>query len=246
MYYYLRPMLGDSLRKSLQRLFLRGWDRLPFPQWPVDTSVECILERLLLLSMTLRRLDEMPFIWFWPDGALGSAIVTHDVETKAGVDFIPHLMDVDGAFGISASFQLVPEQRYHVSKDLLEAIRERQFEVNIHGLNHNGNLFRDRKTFLKQAEKINRYVQEFGAEGFRSACMYRNVAWYDGLNVSYDMSVPNVAHLEPQRGGCCTVFPYFIGRILELPLNSCPGLFSVSHSRRIFDRALEEANRLDN
>jgi hypothetical protein len=32
------------------------------------------------------------------------------------------------------------------------------------------------------------------------------------------MSVPNVAHLEPQRGGCCTTLPYFIGKILELPL----------------------------
>jgi hypothetical protein len=34
------------------------------------------------------------------------------------------------------------------------------------------------------------------------------------------MSVPNVAHLEPLRGGCCTVIPYFIGKILELPLTT--------------------------
>jgi hypothetical protein len=32
------------------------------------------------------------------------------------------------------------------------------------------------------------------------------------------MSVPNVAHLDPQRGGCCTVMPYFIGNLLEIPL----------------------------
>ena len=34
------------------------------------------------------------------------------------------------------------------------------------------------------------------------------------------MSVPNVAHLEPQRGGCCTVTPYFVGKIVELPLTA--------------------------
>jgi hypothetical protein len=34
------------------------------------------------------------------------------------------------------------------------------------------------------------------------------------------MSVPNTAHLEPQQGGCCTVMPYFIGSILELPLTT--------------------------
>jgi hypothetical protein len=219
-YYSLRPMLGDSLRKRLQRLFLRGWDKLPFPQWPVDTSVEQILERLLLLSMKAAKLESIPFIWFWPAGASSAAIVTHDVETMAGINFVPDLMDIDDAFGIKASFQLIPEQRYRLSRDLLDTIRKRQCEVNVHGLNHDGNLFRDRKTFLEQALWINRYVRDYGADGFRSACMYRNVAWYDELKVSYDMSVPNVAHLEPQRGGCCTVFPYFIGRILELPLTT--------------------------
>ena len=31
---------------------------------------------------------------------------------------------------------------------------------------------------------------------------------------------PNIGHLEAQRGGCCTVFPYFIGNLLELPLTT--------------------------
>jgi hypothetical protein len=219
-YYSFRPMLSDSLRKRLQQLFLQDWTKLPFPKWPVDTSVEQILERLLLLSMKSRQLDKIPFIWFWPDGALGSAIVTHDVETTAGVNFIPYLMDIDDSFGVKASFQLIPEERYNLPRKLIDTIRARQHEVNVHGLNHDGNLFRDRKTFLSQAHWINRYVEDYGTEGFRSACMYRNVAWYDELKISYDMSVPNVAHLEPQRGGCCTVFPYFIGKILELPLTT--------------------------
>jgi hypothetical protein len=50
--------------------------------------------------------------------------------------------------------------------------------------------------------------------------MYRQQQWYDAFEFSFDMSVPNVAHLEPQRGGCCTVMPYFIGDILELPLTT--------------------------
>jgi len=29
-----------------------------------------------------------------------------------------------------------------------------------------------------------------------------------------------VAHLDPQRGGCCTVMPYFVGKILELPVTT--------------------------
>jgi hypothetical protein len=32
------------------------------------------------------------------------------------------------------------------------------------------------------------------------------------------MSVPSVAHLDPQRGGCCGVMPYFIGELVGLPV----------------------------
>jgi hypothetical protein len=242
-YYQLRPMLSDSVRKGLQRLFLRQGDKLPFPKWPVDTSVECILENLLIRSIRVRRVEKIPFIWFWPDGAPAAAIVTHDVETAAGVNSIPALIDIDVAFQIKASFQLVPEERYEVSKALLDLIRGKQCEVNVHGLNHNGNLFGNQKNFLRQAKAINRYMQEFKAEGFRSACMYRNVDWYDKLDIAYDMSVPNVAHMEPQRGGCCTVFPYFIGKILELPLTTIQdySLFNIlgDYSIELWKRQIE-------
>jgi nucleoside-diphosphate-sugar epimerase len=51
--------------------------------------------------------------------------------------------------------------------------------------------------------------------------MYRKADWFKYLCFAYDMSVPNVAHLEPQRGGCCTVMPYFLpGGMLELPLTT--------------------------
>ncbi len=50
--------------------------------------------------------------------------------------------------------------------------------------------------------------------------LYRKQLWYDVLKFSYDMSVPNVARLDPQHGGCCTVMPFFLGEILELPVTT--------------------------
>jgi hypothetical protein len=87
-------------------------------------------------------------------------------------------------------------------------------------LNHDGQLFHSKKQFLERARHINQYAQDFGSRGFRSGGMYREQAWFEYLHVSFDMSVPNVAHLEPQRGGCCTVMPYFVGNVLELPLTT--------------------------
>jgi hypothetical protein len=207
-----------AVRKHLQRRYFRGWDKICFPSWPVDFTVESIFEQLLILSMKSRNVKRLPFIWFWPEGAPSCAIVTHDVETSAGRDFCPHLMDMNDMFGIKTAFQIVPEKRYFVPQVFLDCIRERGFELNVHDLNHDGHLMEDREEFLQRAKHINVYGRRFGALGFRSAMLYRNIDWYEALDFSYDMSVPNVAHLDPQRGGCCTVFPFFNGKMLELPV----------------------------
>src|ERR1700674_359997 len=86
-YYFLRPWMPISIRKHLQRVNLRGWHRLPFPQWPVDRTVDTILENSLILCMKAKGISSVPFIWFWPEGAQGCAVMTHDVETSAGADF---------------------------------------------------------------------------------------------------------------------------------------------------------------
>jgi hypothetical protein len=219
-YYLVRPLLPVSIRRHAQRIHLRGWHRIPFPHWPVDRTVDHIMENLLRLSLKSGRAERIPFIWFWPEGVPSCAIVTHDVEAAAGRDSSSTLMDIDDAYGIKTSFQVVPEKRYKVTSSYLESIRSRGFEINVQDLNHDGHLFRDHKEFLRRAEKINRYVNEYGAQGFRAAVLYRNAEWFDALDIAYDMSIPSVAHLEPQRGGCCTVMPYFIGKALELPLTT--------------------------
>jgi hypothetical protein len=219
-YYFVRPLLPVGIRKHIQEFHFRGWDKLKFPRWPVDCSVDNIQATLLSLSMKSSGVDRIPFIWFWPQGASSCAIMTHDIETRLGRNFCDTLMDIDDSFGIKASFQIIPEQRYGVTPDFLGSIRNRGFEVVVHDLNHDGHLYKDRKQFLRRAAEINSYAALYGADGFRAASLYRKQLWYDVLNFSYDMSVPNVAHLDPQRGGCCTVMPYFVGNILELPVTT--------------------------
>jgi len=219
-YYAVRPILPVAVRKHLQRLSLRGWERKPFPRWPLDRSVDQIFERLLLLALQAQGLEKIPFIWFWPEGKSACAIMTHDVETKTGLEFCPSLMDLNDSYGIKSSFQIIPEGRYVTPQEVREEIERRGFEVDVHDWNHDGHLYSDRETFLSRAAKINQIAAEWGAEGFRSGVLYRNTDWFADYTFSYDMSVANVGHLDPQPGGCCTVFPYFIGKILEIPLTT--------------------------
>jgi hypothetical protein len=219
-YYLLRPIFSQKVRKQIQRWQLLGWDKLRFPGWPVDTTVEDVYEQLLLLALNAGNSEKLPFIWFWPHQFSAAVVMTHDVESESGRDFCPELMDIDDSFGVKASFEIVPEGNYSVSQEFLAAIRARGCEVGIQDLNHDGSLFDDRDEFLRRANLINEWASKFGARGFRAAVLYRNQDWFDALRFSFDMSIPNTARLDPQRGGCCTVMPYFIGKILELPVTT--------------------------
>jgi hypothetical protein len=220
-YYAIREMLPVAVRKHLQKVYLGGWRKLPFPNWPLDFTVDTVHEELLRLWMEAKGVRRVPFVWFWPNGAPNAVIMTHDVETALGRDFTPELMRIDSSYKIRSSFQVIPEKRYEVPDEYVRNIRENGFEFNIHDLNHDGQLYQEHQLFLGRAKKINQYAKKFGATGFRAGVMYRNLDWYGAYEFSYDMSMPNVAHLEPQRGGCCTVFPYFAGKILEIPLTTC-------------------------
>ena len=219
-YYLLRPLTSRRIRSQVQRFHARRSRNLPFPRWPVDTTVENLCETILLSLLEAKVIESLPFVWFWPRGDRGCVVMTHDIETVAGRDFCPDLLDLDDSFGIKASYDVVPEERYQVPAKLLEQIRGRGCEIVIQDLNHDGRLFDNRQEFLCRAARIRHHAREYGAKGFRSAVLYRNTEWCDGLDFSFDMSIPNVAHLDPQLGGCCTVMPYFIGKTLELPVTT--------------------------
>ena len=191
-YYSVRPFLPVAVRRRLQKLHLNARGNSPFPRWPVDSSVDDMFSTLLVAALRFGGRKEIPFIWFWPDGAQSAAFMTHDVETTSGRDQCAALMDIDDAFGIKASFQVIPEDRYTVSPEFLELIRSRGFEVAIHDLNHDGHLYKTRKQFLERAARINEYAEKFKADGFRAAVLYRKQALVRRTQLS-------VRHVGAQR-----------------------------------------------
>lgn len=217
-YYVVRRLLPVAVRKHLQRHRLRDWKEIRHPAWPVDASVDDLCAEILKGILKVSAVRKLPFIWYWPEGFNACIMITHDVESPKGRDFCEELMDIDLSYGFLSSFELIPEKRYEISDRFLENIRASGCEICLHGLSHDGHLFCEKEEFLRRAERINHYARDWGAAGFRSPVMYRNPEWLPALKIDYDMSWPSVGHLDPQRGGCCTVMPYFISDIVELPL----------------------------
>ena len=136
-------------------------------------------------------------------------ILTHDVDTATGQERCRQLADLEKDLGFRSSFNFVPE-RYTVSAELRHYLLNNGFEVGVHGLLHDGKLYQSRELFLKRATRINQYLAEWEAVGFRSPAMHHNLEWMHDLNIEYDASTFDMDPFEPQSDGVRTIFPFFV------------------------------------
>ena len=86
------------------------------------------------------------------------------------------------------------------------------FEVGVHDLHHDGKLYRNREEFRDSAHRINQYLNDWQAVGFRSGFMLNRLEWLHDLNVAYDASTFDTDPFEPQPEGVNTIFPFWIPR----------------------------------
>jgi len=148
----------------------------------------------------------------WPESKKFGFVLTHDVESEAGLAKCRSLMEIEMELGFRSSFNFVPEGSYRVPTKLREQLLANGFEVGIHDLKHNGHLFASRRGFKRRAARINDYAREWGASGFRSGFMLRNLDWLHDLDVQYDASTFDTDPFEPQPDGGQTIFPFWVPR----------------------------------
>jgi glycosyltransferase involved in cell wall biosynthesis len=148
----------------------------------------------------------------WPEGKKFAFVLTHDVESRAGLRKCRSLMQLEIDLGFRSSFNFVPEGDYRVPAELREELVNGGFEVGIHDLKHDGHLFASHRVFKRRAERINGYARKWGASGFRSGFMLRNLDWLHDLDVEYDASTFDTDPFEPQPDGGHTIFPFWVPR----------------------------------
>ena len=143
-------------------------------------------------------------------------MLTHDVESRQGLDRVKELANLDMELGFRSSFNFTPEGLYNVRADLRDWLTHRGFEVGVHDLNHDGHLFSSRESFRLKAQRINHYLEEWNAVGFRSGYMLRNLDWIHDLNIAYDACTFDTDPFEPQPDGVGTIFPFWVARKSEV------------------------------
>jgi hypothetical protein len=205
-FYTLKPFIPRRLQLFLRRQFALYKHKKYSHIWPIDPEAGNPPEGR----------------HGWADGKKFALVLTHDVDTEKGHDRVRKLMDLEESIGFRSSFNFVPE-RYHVSHSIRNVLTSNGFEVGIHGLRHDGKLYDSEKVFNERAVRINQYLKDWGAVGFRSPAMHHNLDWIHKLQIMYDASTFDTDPFEPQSDGVRTIFPFWVrgnssqNGYLELP-----------------------------
>ena len=193
LYYTVKPFIPRRVQLILRRLWIHAMLPSYRNVWPICQNA-----------------GKTPKDWSgWPESRRFALVLTHDVDTARGHDRCKRLVEIEQKLGFKSSVYFVPE-RYSVSPDLREYLTSNGFEVGVHGLNHDGKLYKSKEVFMKRAVQINQYLKEWNCSGFRSPAMHYNLDWIGNLDIEYDASTFDTDPFEPQPKGMETIFPFLV------------------------------------
>ena len=190
-------------------------------------SVEC-LRSIFLAALVIASHNPVPTIGFWRRGKSYVLAVSHDVETRVGLeDCAGRLIEVEKEIGIRSTWN-IPSDRYPLSSQLLIALAETG-EVGGHDTKHDGRLlyasFKDKVERVRRCRERLELLSRRGVRGFRAPLLQHQrelVAALGKAGYEYDSSMPSWEPLSPtslKPHGIGTVFPFLISGIVEIPVS---------------------------
>jgi peptidoglycan/xylan/chitin deacetylase (PgdA/CDA1 family) len=215
-YYFIKGVIPARLRHQLNSIAIRSRRRPAFPDWPCEDALLQVWRRGLAAALEHREAQDTWHIGFWPDGRPCAVVLTHDVESLQGLAAMERMADLEERYGFRSGWNLALEQ-YPIDWNKIDALRARGFEFGAHGLRHDGRLFRSEREFKELSSRIRRISREHDLRGFRAPSTLRRADWIPQLQCDFDSSFSDTDIFEPQPGGTCSIFPFFLESLVELP-----------------------------
>ncbi|TWU45267.1 hypothetical protein Q31b_04380 [Novipirellula aureliae] len=208
LYYRFRPLLPIFVRQWLQK-WRNQSIKVP-PSWYIPSGMVSDLQAAIEQNSDCRVIHP------WPDRFEMAVSLTHDVETKQGMQGIERIAKMEEDRGLRSAWNLVP-YKYKVDLGFVRELKQRGHEVGVQGYNHDGRLFESKRMFQRRIGPINESIRAYGAKGFRSPMVHRNLAWMQQLDIDYDTSTFDIDPFQAMPGGVGSVWPIIVGKFVELP-----------------------------
>src|ERR1700741_5105997 len=112
-YYGLKPFVPQFIRTAIRRKLATRLRKQIGDVWPIMPGSE-------------RAPEDWPG---WPGNKKFAFVLTHDVESKAGLAKCRSLMELELDLGFRSSFNFIPEGSYRVPAELRKELTANGFEV---------------------------------------------------------------------------------------------------------------------
>ena len=191
------------------------------------SPVEC-LRTIFLASLVVATGFAIPRIAFWRKGKSHALAITHDVETRLGLEEgAGRCAEIESKLGVRSTWN-IPSERYPISSQLLISLASAG-EIGGHDTKHDGRLIFE--SFENKAERVGRCKARLESlckkevRGFRSPLLQHGRELLGALGKAgylYDSSAPSWEPLSPtslREHGVGTVFPFFVSGVLEIPVS---------------------------
>jgi len=189
--------------------------------------MECL--RLIFLASIVKASGRaVPFVGFWRRGKDYALAVTHDVETREGLENgCMRLYDVEQKLHVRSTWN-VPSDRYPLSNDILSKLAVAG-ELGAHDTRHDGRLvLADFEAKVKRVGECRTALEQLSGmevRGFRSPLLQHSHELVEALGkagYTHDSSIPSWEILSPTSlgpHGIGTVFPFIASGIVEVPVS---------------------------
>ncbi|MFZ0679762.1 hypothetical protein [Candidatus Binatus sp.] len=215
-YYRIKNLIPAAVRHRLNSAAIKMRAKREFPRWPCESAlIEYWCDWLRMSLHTLGKTDAW-HIGFWPDGMKSCIVLTHDVEGPVGMSRMEQMANLEERYNFRSSWNL-PLAQYEIDWNLVDRLRDRGFEFGAHGLSHDGRLFRSESDFSELAPTLQERARTHSLKGFRAPSTLRRAEWITRLSFDFDCSFSDSDPYEPQPGGTCSLFPFFLAHLVELP-----------------------------
>ena len=215
-YYRVKRLIPAVLRHRINSMAIRARRRQEFPSWPCESALLELWREWLKRALDAMGEKDGWHIGFWPSGAKCCVVLTHDVESPIGLDRMERMADIEQKYGFLSAWNL-PLAQYPIDWPRVERLRARGFELGAHGLSHDGKLFRSYHDFAELAPVLEELAHEHSLRGFRAPSTLRRAEWIANMAFDFDSSFSDTDPYEPQPGGTCSLFPFHLGSMIELP-----------------------------
>lgn len=172
-----------------------------FPGFPIEQG----LEALNFIYETISKSDRN---FITRNNPKTQIILTHDIDTKAGFQWVKDIAKLELAYGFRSIWFVVGHAYvdYRVDDKILDWLANQQFELGLHGYNHDNKLiFLSESRIRQRFDRCLPLIQRYGMQAFRSPSWFRNAQLFRVLRdyLSYDYSYLDSDIACPGgKGGC--------------------------------------------